>query len=179
MNSTGTVFPRMFRPINALYAKVIICSLTVSHTTSIIDGLNRPVNRSDGLPEPKGHAWATQQPLPSRGLPYEDSLSALYGTPAGLVIQRPGVHDVVANETHLTMLETATTDYSGGFSNSTEASVQRLDWLEANFVHITSMSYACLGEYYGYKNLRACVEFIRSLYRRAPLIVLICQPQFL
>jgi hypothetical protein len=77
MNSTGTVFSRMFRPINALYAKVIICSLTVSHTTSIIDGLNRPVNRSDELPEPKGHAWATRQPLPSRSLPCEDSFSAL------------------------------------------------------------------------------------------------------
>lgn len=106
--------------------------------------------------------------------PMRRQLQRAYGTPAGLVVQRPGVHDVVANETHLVM-----TDHSGGFSNSTEASVQRLDWLEANFVRITSMSYACLGEYYGYKNLRACVEFIRSLHRRAPLIVLVCQPQFL
>jgi hypothetical protein len=142
----------------AFYAKVIICSLTVSDTTNIIDGLNRPVDHSDELPEPEIHPWAIQQPLPSRGLPYEDTFSALYSTPAGLVVKYPGVQSVVDNEMQFTLLETEMSDYSGLHTNSTQDWLQRLQWLEGNFMRITSISYACLGEYFGYQNLAQCVE---------------------
>jgi len=156
-NSTGSIFSQTVGPLTC-YAKVIICSLTVSNTTSIIDGLNRPVDRSDEMPEPTNHSWAIQQPLPSRGLPYEDTFSALYGTPAGLVIETPDVHSTVDNEMQFTVLEAEMLDASGLLSNSTLDWLQRLHWLEGNLMRITSMSYACLGEYFGYQNLAQWVK---------------------
>jgi hypothetical protein len=148
----------MIGPVT-IYAKVIICSLTVNATTTIIDGLNHPVNRSDELPEPTAHQWATHQPLPSRGFIYEDTFSALYGTPTGLVVKSSSTQSTVDNPIPLTLLESEMLNY-GNFarSNLYRPPIQMLQWLEANLMRITSISYACLGEYFGYQHIAACVR---------------------
>jgi hypothetical protein len=146
-NSTGTVFSKVIGPFT-VYAKVIICSLTVSDSTATIDGLNRPVNDSGELPETKNHSWAIQQPLASRGYQYEDIFSSLYGTPA---ILPPSEQDVDLG-LKLTLLETV---FSGIFLNADlfENVNQTLYELETNFMQTTSISYACVGQYLGYQNV--------------------------
>jgi hypothetical protein len=154
-NSTGTVFSKVVESLT-LYMKVIICSLTVSDTTVVIDGLNRPVNNdSEDLTEPEGHGWAIQQPLPSRGHLYEDVFSALYGSPSAIVVLYDG-SQVNKTSNLLTLLEL---EFSGYFLNVTSSFVYNtLQELEDNFMRTTSMSIVCLGQYFGYQNLPQYVE---------------------
>jgi hypothetical protein len=153
-NSTGTVFSKVIESLT-LHVKVIVCSLTVSDMTAIIDGLNRPVNNdSEDLTEPEGHEWAIQQPLPSRGRTYEDTFSALYGSPSAIVAFPDGSQvDQILNATLLEL------DFSGLFLNVTSSiEYHTLQELEDNFMRTTSMSFACLGQYFGYQNLPQYVE---------------------
>jgi hypothetical protein len=157
-NSTGTLYSHVVGPVT-LYIKIIVCSLTVNASTTIIDGLNRPANRSDELLEPTAHPWAIQQPLPSRSFIYEDTFSALFGTPTGLVVHTSGTNSTVDNPIPLTLLEVMMIDYGDlAYANLYGPPVQHLQWLEFNLMRITSISYACLGEYFGYQNLDLCVR---------------------
>jgi hypothetical protein len=153
-NSTGTVFTTTVESL-MMYAKIIICSLTVSNTTTIIDGLNHPVNDdSEDQSESEGHEWAIQQPLPSRGHTYEDIFSALYGTPSAVVAFPDASWGNLTSKPD-TLLET---EFSSTFLNITGISLHTLQELEDNFAWTTSISFVCLGQYFGYQNLPQYVK---------------------
>jgi len=131
-----------------LYAKVIICSLTASNTTIIIDGLNRPLNRFDDLSLPKNRRWATRQPLPSRQWPYEDSFSVLF---------QPGLDQPVSDgsKMRVSILEQEVHNWSNG---SDTPILPSLDWLDGRLAKIACVSVALGATTFGYTNVKQCVD---------------------
>jgi hypothetical protein len=140
LNSTGAYLskPIGFIPMDSaksvtigpltLYTQLITCSLTTSASTTLMDGHSRLVEPADTLLAGDNHAWAQRPPLPSRGIPYEDSFSALFSS-AGAV---PGNPLRSSATTQQTLLEECLIEWSNASFG--------LGWFESNLMWVTGVS---------------------------------------
>lgn len=147
-NSSGNLKSQSVGPITS-YAKVITCSLNVSEITVTINGLGCVVNDTILQAEPRNHPWEPQQPLPSRGNPYEDSFSAFFGS----VAARNMSSLAFGGDLQFSLLELL------GAKLLNED--PRLSQLENILAQVTDVSYHALSVHYG-SNITECVIFLLS-----------------
>jgi hypothetical protein len=125
-----------------LYAKVIGCSLTASNSTVVINGINHPLNDTDYGPIPDPHLWFNAVPLPSRDIPFEDFHNTLYTSPVPATRVRQDGMKLTLYEDALARLLSR---------------INTLQNMETGMLVSASLSYAVLGDIYGYTNVSSCV----------------------
>jgi hypothetical protein len=126
----------------ALYAKVIGCSLTASNSTVIINGINSPLNNTDYGPILDPRLWFNAVPLSSRDIPFEDFFSTLFASPVPATRVRQDGMKLTLNEETLTRLLSR---------------INTLQYMEVAMMVSASLSYAVLGDMFGYTNVSSCV----------------------
>lgn len=126
------------------YIKVVGCSLTLQDSTTTIDGAGRNIDNDKEPESAPPHVWSTAEPLASRGRPYEDNFSALFGRAAAPPVEVGGPRNAM---THIQQ-----SIFEKGLSQVMILS-PTLSMLEGVTQMITGLSYAALPERYGFLNV--------------------------
>jgi hypothetical protein len=125
----------------------------MSNTTVTIDGLNRAVNNTDTVIPPPPHPWFNAIPVPSRGMPWEDLLGALYTT--AYSVQVESTPNILPGGPQFSLFE--------ALLNGQLEVDNALATLERSLVVSTTYSFAVLGARHGY-TLPAKSVLLTSLF---------------
>ena len=98
---------------------------------------------SDDNPRPERHMWSNAIALPSRGSPFEDSFSELYGSAVAIKIQK--ATSAIQREIQFSLFEQLLMKVM-----SSRPSLQKLETALRN---ATGISYGALGQRYPFTNV--------------------------